>query len=157
IDLGAGVDTLNIGSTNGMFTLLNVEQLNGSAGDDFYTLNNTVTGLAVDLGAGSNDGLTLANGANSLALTNVENVQTNDFSGPAIDDTLTLTNNVSGVSVNLQQGDNTLNLAAGVNTLTGLFNVNHVNGSAFADTLTISGGVFPGPLGDTIDLGGGTD
>ena len=41
--------------------------------------------------AGTNDGLTLANGTNSLALTNVENIQSNDSSGTAINDVLTLT------------------------------------------------------------------
>jgi VCBS repeat-containing protein len=151
IDLGAGNDTLTVGNTFLNAALHNVEQLVGSASDDFYTLTNDQNGLTVDLGAGNNN-LTLAGGVNSLSVFNVENLNTNDFSGTAVDDTVTLLNDVSGLSVNLAQGNNTLNLAAGTNSLTA-YNVQQINGSASDDVLTMLNNAG----GDTIDLGAGND
>ena len=88
-------------------------------------------------------------------MTNVENISGNDFSGTASDDTLTLLNDVSGVTVNLGQGDNTLNLAAGSNSFADLFNVDHVNGTASDDVLTLTDGVFTPDNNPIVDLGGG--
>ncbi|MEH2565235.1 VCBS domain-containing protein [Bradyrhizobium sp. AZCC 2289] len=156
IDLGAGNDTLQIGSTFLNAALHNVEHLVGSGGDDFYTLTNDVTGLSVDLGAG-NDNLTLANGTNSVSVSNVESIETNDFNGAPSDDTLTLLNDVSGVNVNMQQGINTLNLAAGVNSLGNVFNVDTINGTTSDDTLSIGGGLFTATNDLSIDLGAGND
>ncbi len=155
VDLGAGNDTLQVGSTFLSAALHNVEHLVGSAGDDFYMLTNDQNGLSVDLGAGNNS-LSLAAGANTISVTNVQNIGTSDYNGiggtPASDDTLTLLNDVSGVTVNLQQGDNTLNLAAGTNSITA-YNVQHINGSASDDVLTMLNDAG----GDTIDLGAGND
>ncbi|MCA1476157.1 tandem-95 repeat protein [Bradyrhizobium sp. NBAIM08] len=154
IDLGGGDNTLNLGS-GGNLTLLNVQHLNGSAFDNFITLNNNVTGIAVDLGDGSNDNLNLAAGSNSLSVANVEGIGSNDFFGgptPASDDTLTLLSNVSGVTVNLQAGNNTLNLAAGTNSITA-YNVQSIKGTTETDVLTMLNDAG----GDTIDLGAGTD
>ena len=155
VDLGAGNDTLQVGSTFLSAALHNVEHLVGSAGDDFYMLTNDQNGLSVDLGAGNNS-LSLAAGANTISVTNVQNIGTSDYNGiggtPASDDTLTLTNDVSGVTVNLQQGDNTLNLAAGTNSITA-YNVQHINGSGSDDVLTMLNDAG----GDTIDLGAGND
>jgi VCBS repeat-containing protein len=156
IDLGAGNDTLQIGSTFLNAALHNVEHLVGSAGDDFYTLTNDVAGLSVDLGAG-NDNLTLANGTNSVSVSNVESIQTNDWMGPAVDDTLTLLDDVSGLTVNLQQGINTLNLAAGVNSFTGVFTVDTINGTASDDSLSIANGPYTPNNDLSIDLGAGND
>ena len=138
IDLGGGNDTLTLGVQYDNFALLNVEHLVVTSTNAFYTLNNDQNGLSVDLGAG-NTGLQIAAGANTLALTNVSNVSTGDYSlgGSAVsDDTLTLLNDVTGLTVNLQQGDNTLNLAAGTNSITA-YNVQHINGSASDDVLTM--------------------
>ncbi|MEH2565236.1 hypothetical protein V1289_004863 [Bradyrhizobium sp. AZCC 2289] len=154
IDLGAGNDTLSFGSQFLTVALHNVEHLVGSAADDFYTLTNDVSGLTVDLGAG-NDNLTLAGGVNSIAVTNVENIQANDFNGAPSNDTLTLLNDVSGVNVNLQQGDNTLNLATGTNTFGDIFNVQHINGTASDDVLTLTDGAFTPDNNPVIDLGPG--
>ena len=131
VDLGGGNDTVDILAGTGFFSslsLLNVEHLTGSAGDDSITLLNNVNGLSVDLGTGNNT-LSLANGGNTLSATNVQNINSTDFSGTASNDTLTLLNDVSGVSINLGQGVNTLNLAAGINSLTGTFNVQSINGT----------------------------
>ena len=154
IDLGAGNDTLVDGSQYGSFALHNVEYLIGNALDNGYTLTNDQNGLNVDLGAG-NDNLTLAGGVNSLSVFNVENLNTNDFSGTAVDDTVTLLNDISGMSVNLAQGNNTLNLAAGINTFVDIFNVQHINGSASDDVLNLTDGVFTPDNNPVIDLGTG--
>ena len=77
--------------------------------------------------------------------------------GTSSDDTLTLLNDVTGVSINLNNGTNTLNLAAGVNSLGNVFNVESINGTSFGDTLTLAGQVG-NPTGVTrIDLGSGND
>jgi hypothetical protein len=152
VDLGAGHDVLSFGSQYETLTAVNIEQINGNALDNGLTLKATVTGLAIDLGAGA-DILNLANGANSISVTNVENIFGTDFTGTASDDTLTLTNNVSGVSVNLAQGDNTLNLAAGTNSVDNLFGIGHLNGSATDDTLTVTQSTFS----TIFDMGAGND
>jgi len=157
VDLGGGNDTVDILAGTGFFSslgLLNVEHLTGSAGDDSVTLQNDVSGLSVDFGAG-NDNLTLAGGVNSLSVFNVENLNTNDFTGTAVDDTVTLLNDVSGLSVNLAQGNNTLDLAAGTNSLTDIYNVQHVNGTAADDVLTLTDGVFSPDNNPFVDLGAG--
>ncbi|GAA0001098.1 hypothetical protein BRDID11002_10980 [Bradyrhizobium diazoefficiens] len=82
-----------------------------------------------------------------------ESISSNDFSGAPSDDTLTLLNDVTGVSVNLAQGNNTLNLAAGVNSLDSLFNMAQLNGSASDDTLTVTQQSF----GTVFDMGAGND
>ena len=131
--------------------MLNVEHLTGSTGDDFVSLQNNVSGLTVDFGAGSNI-LNLANGSNTLSITNVQNIGGTDFGGTLSDDTLTLLNDVSGVSINLGQGTNTLNLAAGSNTLNAGFGISNLNGTALADDLTL-GSVF----NSIVNLGVGDD
>ncbi|MGX1213567.1 hypothetical protein AB7M42_003832 [Bradyrhizobium diazoefficiens] len=152
IDLGAGDNTLNFSSGGLSLTVLNIQHINGNALDDFVQLNNDVSGIAIDLGGG-NDTLILASGTNSVAVSNVESISSNDFSGAPSDDTLTLLNDVTGVSVNLAQGNNTLNLAAGVNSLDSLFNMAQLNGSASDDTLTVTQQSF----GTVFDMGAGND
>jgi VCBS repeat-containing protein len=155
IDLGAGNDTVSLATADYYsLNLANVEHVVGTAGNDFVTLINDASGLSVDLGAGT-DNLTLAGGVNSLSVSNVENLYTNDFTGPAIDDTVTLLNDVTGMSVNLAQGNNTLDLAAGSNSFVDLFNVQHVNGTASNDVLTVTDGVFTPDGNPVIDLGAG--
>jgi Ca2+-binding RTX toxin-like protein len=157
IDLGADSDTLVV-SGGANLNLANVENLVASdASDNFVTLTNNVVGLQVDLGDGINDNLVLNSGANTVSVTNVENVQSEDFGGPASDDILTLGNNVFGVGVNLQQGNNTLNLASGANTLGTVYNVRTINGTSSGDTLTLAGDVYDPAGATTVDLGGGTD
>ncbi|TYL84331.1 VCBS domain-containing protein [Bradyrhizobium cytisi] len=156
IDLGAGDDTVSLASPNFyQLNLLNVEHVTGSTGDDNVNLVSNAAGLTVDLGAGTDD-MTLAGGVNSLSVTNVEILTSNDFSGPAVDDTLTLLNNAGGgMNVNLAEGDNTLNLAAGSNTFAYLFNIQHVHGTASDDVLTVTGGIYTPDNNPTVDLGGG--
>ena len=101
------------------------------------TLNNTVSGIDIDLGGG-NDTVNLATGVNSLSVENVELINSTDFNRASpSDDTLTLLNDVSGLTVNLANGTNTLQLAAGTNSLVNVFGVQNINGSATDDTLTI--------------------
>jgi Cadherin domain/RTX calcium-binding nonapeptide repeat (4 copies) len=158
INLGAGTnDTVILGQTGGYtLNLVNVEHLIGSSGDDFAGLVNNVNGMSIDMGGG-NDTVNLANGSNSLSVTNVENLNASDFAvGSVSNDTLTLLNDVSGLSVNLANGINTLNLAAGVNSFVNVFNVDTINGTASDDTLTIGNGLFTNANDLSIDLGGGT-
>ncbi|WP_398483389.1 beta strand repeat-containing protein, partial [Tardiphaga sp.] len=157
INLGAGSnDTINLGQTGSYnLTLVGVEKVNGSAGNDILLLNNNANGLALDLGAG-NDTLVLANGFNAISVSNIESVQAGDFAA-ASNDTLTLLNNVSGITVNLGLGINTLNLAAGTNTFANLYSVNNVNGSASDDTLILNNGVSTMSNDMVIDMGSGND
>jgi hypothetical protein len=62
--------------------------------------------------SGGTDNLTLASGINSLSVFNVEHLAGSDYAGAAVNDALTLLNDVSGMTVDLAQGDNVLNLAA---------------------------------------------
>ena len=157
IDLAGDTDTLIVtGTTN--LNLANVENLvAGDNADNFISLTSNVVGLHVDLGSGTNDNLVLNSGANTVSVTNVENVQSEDFGGPMSNDVLTLGNNVTGVGINLQQGNNTLQLASGANTLGTVYNVRTINGTSSGDTLTLAGDVFDPGGTTTIDLGDGTD
>jgi VCBS repeat-containing protein len=155
INLGGGSgDTVNLAFSGGYnLNLVGVEKLNGSGGDDFVSLVNAANGLSVDLGGGGNDNLNLVGGANSLSVTNVEFLNATDFNGTASNDTVTLLNNVSGLNVNLAQGSNALNLFAGSNAFTAIYNVDTVTGTSSDDTLTVDSGLF----GSTVDLGAGND
>ena len=154
IDLGAGTaDTLTLGVSGGYnLNLLSVENVVGSGGDDFVGMLATVNGLAIDLGASTNgDTVNLASGTNTVSVVNVENLNVNEVG--ASNDTLTLTNLVSGLSINLGLGINTINLAAGSNSLNHAFGTNIIKGTSSADTLTVVNGLFQ----STVDLGEGTD
>ncbi len=69
---------------------------------------------------------------------------------------MTLLNDVTGVSVNLGNGSNTLNLAAGTNSLDNIFNAQHVNGTASDDTLSVTTGLGNPDANPSTDLGAGT-
>ena len=155
---GGGTDTVILaGAGNYAIGLLNTEVLTGSTGNDTVNLSTTLSGMSVDLGAGT-DVLSLAGGINSLTVNNVETITTADFSGAASNDTLTLVNNASGgMIVNLQQGNNTLNLAAGSNTFVDIYNVQHVNGTTSDDTLTLTDGIYEPGQNPIVDLGAGHD
>lgn len=153
VDLGGGDNTLNFGGGGFTMTALNVQHVVGNALDNFVTFNNDLTGVSIDLGGGGGDHVSLGNGANSVALAGVENVSGSDFSGPASDDTLTLLTDVTGLSIDLGPGTNTVNLAAGTNSLDGLFNIDHLNGSSGDDTLTITQSSFA----TVFDMDGGND
>ena len=101
--------------------------------------------------------MTLANGPNSVGLINVANLQSSDWQGVASNDVLTLLNQVGGVTVNLQQGSNTLNLAAGVNSFADIYNVDAINGSDSADTLVVNNGLYSQTDSLVINMGDGDD
>lgn len=156
IDLGAGTgDTVFLGQSGGyQLNLANVEKLTGSGGDDFVNLVQNTTGLIVDLGNGTNDNLNLANGANSLSVTNVERIGGSDFGAVTpSSDTLTLLNDVSGVSVDLGNGTNTLNLFAGTNNFSFLSNLQQINGTSANDTLSIDQSIFTPANNTVVNLG----
>ncbi|MET3339213.1 beta strand repeat-containing protein [Bradyrhizobium ottawaense] len=153
IDLGGGEDTIALNGNFAAFAATGVEHINGNSGDNSLSLTNNVDGIVIDMGGG-NDLVSLANGVNSVSISGVENLNGSDFTGnlnPS-DDTVTLLNTVSGVSVNLGEGTNVLNLAAGSNSFDNLWNVNLLNGSSSDDILTLQGSPA-----NVIDLGGGND
>ncbi|MHC4050467.1 VCBS domain-containing protein [Bradyrhizobium sp. 25ACV] len=154
VDLGDGEDTIVLNGNFAAFAALGVEHINGNSGDNSVRLTNNVDGIVIDMGGG-NDLVSLANGVNSVSINGVENLNGSDFTGnlnPS-DDTVTLLNTVSGVSVNLGEGTaNVLNLAAGSNSFDNLWNVNLLNGSSSDDILTLQGSPA-----NVIDLGDGND
>jgi hypothetical protein len=162
IDLGDGTgDTVLLGPGPGFgfgLNLLNVENVVGTANNDSISFATTVNGLSIDLGLGGSDGVTIANGSSSLSLTGVEFINSSDFTiiGLMSNDTLTLLNQVSGLTVDLFNGTNMLNLAAGTNTLGTVFNVATINGTSSADVLTFAGAVF-NSTGTNVHLGIGND
>ncbi len=154
IDLGDGQDTIVLGGNFATFAATGVEHINGNSGDNQLTLTSDIDGVAIDMGGG-NDWVWLANGVNSVSINGVENLNGSDFTGNLFpsDDTLTLLNTVSGVTVNLGEGTaNVLNLAAGSNSFDGLWNVNLLNGTSSDDVLTLQGSPA-----NVIDLGDGND
>ena len=141
---------------NYQLNLANVENVVGSGGNNSVGLVNLASGLSIDLGAGT-DSLNLAGGANSITVQNVENIFGTDFSSTSVNDILTLLNDVTGVSVNFGKGNNTINLAAGTNSLDNVFNAQHVNGTASDDTLTVTTGLGNPDRNPIVDLGAGND
>lgn len=154
IDLGDGDDTIVFNGNFASFAATGVEHINGNSGDNSVSLTNNVGGIAIDMGGGT-DWVSLANGVNSLSINGVENLNGSDFTGnlhPS-DDTVTLLNTVSGVSVNLGEGTaNVLNLAEGSNSFDNLWNVSLLNGSSSDDILTLQASPA-----NVIDLGNGND
>src|SRR5262249_10875634 len=96
----------------------------------------------ITLGGGTSF-VNLAGGTNSVSVAGVSGISASDFDmAHPINDTLTLLNDVSNMTVNLQLGDNTLVLAAGANSFPNPFNVQHVIGSASANDILSFGGNF---------------
>jgi hypothetical protein len=71
-DLGGGNDTVNLnGSGTYVLNYQQVENINGTAGNEIVSLQNVASGLAVSLGTGT-DSLTLANGNNDVTVSGAE-------------------------------------------------------------------------------------
>ncbi|HUA52566.1 MAG TPA: FecR domain-containing protein, partial [Candidatus Sulfotelmatobacter sp.] len=126
------------------------QTINGSAasGNDTIVLSGyTITGGTIDLGGGT-DTLTLANGANSANVANVESIL-----GGTGNDTVVLTTALVGGTIDLGAGTDTLTLSsAGANSVQ-VAHVESILGGAGNDTV-----VLTAPLvGGTIDLAGGSD
>ncbi|PSO16455.1 hypothetical protein C7G42_23290 [Bradyrhizobium sp. MOS003] len=160
INLGTGTgDTVLLNGTFGNGYTLNlagVENVTGTGNDEFVNLTANANGLVVDLGGG-NDQVSLAGGANTLSLIGVENVGGTDYGAtPGVNDVLTLSTTVTGLNISLGNGDNTMYLAAGANSFVNIYDVNHVNGTAGDDTLTVTGSIAAAN-GVAIDLGNGQD
>lgn len=158
VDLGDGFDDVTLASVDdgeggfeaNQVTLVNVEAVVGSEGDDTVTFTANLDGeeaVEVDLGSGENDTVHLAAGANNVYFGDVESVI-----GSGGNDQLTLADTVSGMSINLGSGTDVLNLYGGSNEVT-LANVETVNGSDDGDNLTFSDSV----VGTTVDLDASSD
>ena len=144
--IGAG-DYLGVGgngsSSSDILTVsasVGIEHLNGNGLDNFVWTARHRLGNR-DRSSGRKRHAFDGGWTNSLSTLNVEHVYTFDGvnTNPVSNDTLTLTTNVSGVEINLGQGTNTLNLAAGTNSIS-VGNVANINGTAGnSDTLNLVG------------------
>jgi len=146
VDLGGGSDTLNLlNSGTNVLSILNTESVTMGSGDNAVSLENTVSGIVINGGAGTNT-VQLTTGTHSLGLTAVEVLQS--FGG---NDTVTLTNAQSGLSVVMDAGTDSLTLAAGGNTVT-VTGAETITGGGDADDVTLGAAQTTG----AIDLGAGT-
>lgn len=122
-------DTLQLGAGTYSLGLTNIENLNGSSGNDIVTLTNAqASQLTVDLAGGSNT-LNLANGTNLIAVKNVATIV-----GGTGNDTVTHSGGIiSGMTVDLGGGGSDIfsvtGTAATANsfTLTKLTNTSNYN------------------------------
>jgi Ca2+-binding RTX toxin-like protein len=154
IDLGGGVDTLNLGNFTNSGSISNVESLLGNSGDDTITYATQATNVTIDL-AGGSDTIKLGNFVNTASISNVETilggsgvdtitVQTQLVNGSidlgASTDRLTLGNFTNSVTVaNVETliggtGDDTITVSAGTSQIRGGGGIDHITGSAGADT-----------------------
>ncbi len=126
---------LNLSTFNGLVAgkqILGTNNDNLGVGDNL-TMGANANGRFIDLVGGGTDTLTLATaGAYNLNLANVEVI-----AGSTGDDSVTLQNAVTGMTVNLAGGSDTLNLANGGNTVTAS-GTEHIHGGAGFDTVTLS-------------------
>jgi Ca2+-binding RTX toxin-like protein len=73
-DLGDGNDTVNLnGSGTYVLNYHNVENINGTTGNEIVSLQNVATGLSVNLGNGT-DSFTLADGNNDVTVSGAETI-----------------------------------------------------------------------------------
>ncbi len=113
VDLGDGVDTLNLAAGSNTVTVANIESVFGNTGTDAVTLSAELTAASsIDLGTGK-DSLTLGNFDNVGSVSNVETL-----TGGSGSDTITYATIVTGGSINLGAGDDTLILGDFANTAT---------------------------------------
>lgn len=149
VDLGAGNDRLNLSTYGGAVSVRNTELIVGSLGIDTVTVLAPVAGgYRVDLGTGA-DRLVMANGPGGHEATVLN---TEQIVGSAGNDVVTLGNAVTGISVNLNGGDDRLVLANGTNTLS-VGHVETLTGGTGNDTVTLTAAT----LNMTFDGGFGTD
>ena len=150
-DGGAGADVLTLfGGSSNVAAIFDFEQIFGGAGNENLSFENIVGGspVEVDLGAGS-DILNLADGGNTLTITNVEFTD-----GGFGDDVITVLNAGAGVTItDISTGDfdHVINGDGG----TGFFNLDSIEqftGGVSFDDVTMqsdltAGSVFDGGSG----------
>jgi Ca2+-binding RTX toxin-like protein len=137
LSLTAGQDT----KSAGFDTLVNIENINGSAFNDILTgnaLNNTL------LGGGGNDTLNGGDGNDSLR----GDAGDDAINGGNGSDTAHYWNATAGVTVNLARTNAQNTVGAGIDTL---LNIENVNGSGFNDIL------IGNALNNVLLGGGGND
>jgi hypothetical protein len=152
IDGSAGNDTVTLNAS------VTSVSLNGQGGNDNFNLNNNTSSVTIDGGTGTNVVDLGLSTSHSLALVNVQTVQTYQ-AGSTTNESLTITNAVSGItSLNLGLGTDSLMLMAtsGTNSIAGIQGVESITGntvSAVNDILTFAAGLASGTI---VDLGLGT-
>ena len=158
INLGSDDDTLTIGTAGAYnLNLTNVEHLVGSSGNDTFNMSSVIgNNMTVDTSFG-NDILNLANGSNTVTVSNVDTV--NAFGGA---NTVTFLQNGStaGYSFNLGSSSDGADqlILAGSNSnysLTTLGGDMRVTGASVSGNESVN--VFNTVLGATFDLGAGND
>src|SRR5216684_3034768 len=92
--------------------------------------------------------ITLGNNPNTLTLNTVDLVI-----GGTASDLVTMSGDLTGATIDLGAGTDTLQLFAGTNSLTAI-NIESIRGSTAADVLTLNGAVSGTT---TVDLGSGND
>jgi Ca2+-binding RTX toxin-like protein len=115
-------------------------------GDDIIRLTGIRNGSAINLGGGA-DALYLTDGANSLAVHNIETII-----GGAGADKVTLATPAAGAVVDLGAGLDTLILGGGTNSVT-VSNAETITGGAGNDTVRLA----TAAIGAVVNLGAGND
>jgi len=162
VNLGAGTDTVDVNTSATVFlTLNNTEHMTNSlGGSQEIVLENGVSGLSVDLGAGF-DSLFLADATNNLTVANVETL-----SGGLGNDTIIMNAAlVSGDEIDGSSGIDTVTLQSGSSNTASFFSVEFINGVAgTTESLilenSVNGTIFDfGNLsdGDSLQLSNGTN
>jgi len=128
------------------FALAISNDITGTAGADTITLGTALASGTVDLGAGT-DSLTLADGANTLTVSNTETI-----TGGTGADAITLGTALASGTIDLGAGTDALTLANGTNTLS-ISNTETITGGTGADSITLGAAQASG----TINLGTGVD
>lgn len=151
---GAGIDSLTFETnTANAASIKDVETITASgSGDDSLGILGSLLSGNIDLGGGTGDSLTLANGTNSLSVSNTETIT----GGTGADSITLLAAQLSG-GIDLGGGSDSLQLANGTNSLT-LTDIESIIGGTGNDSLTLNGSsatsVTGGAGSDTLTLSG---
>ncbi len=146
IDLGAGVDFLQLAGSNGnTVTIANIE-IGARRGVLRHHHADRRGDRRLHRPGAGNDSLKLSSAGNTVTIAGVETL----IAGTA-SDVVTLADSVTGGSIDLGAGADRFKLAAGGNTIT-IANVETIVGGSGADVVTTASA-----LAGTIDLGAGSD
>ncbi|MCW9035682.1 MAG: hypothetical protein OQJ97_15800 [Rhodospirillales bacterium] len=154
IDLGAGIDSLQLADGGNTLGILNIESITGGSGNDDLTARSLFVGSeSIDLGGGT-DILTLFDGANTVSVMNTETVI-----GGTGNDHITA-NFTQAVSFDGGLGNDILYGAAGADTITGgngADSIYSANGDDYISGGTGNDYIEGGAGNDTITGGAGKD
>jgi len=137
----SGSDSVTFGSSASTTSLDGIETVTGGSANEVLTLSSATSDFTADLGGGSGDQITLANGVNTgVSISNTETVK-----GGAGKDTVTITGTGS-TEITGGAGKDTLNLNS-----SGAHTVVYDSASHGEDTIT---GFDPGTGSDVVNFSG---